>query len=263
MSRIAALILVVAGACNGGDDGVTHLDGNPGSGHDATGDGNGGIDAPPGGTTSCANPIATSATPEAVISGVLNDSAFSASGQPLVGATIAAYRGASSLGSTLTQSGGIYQITATTGGQPIEYLQASDTGYTTERYYPRAPLAKASSMPKFPLFTTADAAGFPAQFGVTQDGAKGVAVVFVFDCQSSPISNATITVSPAGSAVVKYLHSDNSTTGTATDGLGVAVVFNLGTGATTINAMKSGLMMHEHVIAPSPSYLTLAAISEQ
>ena len=254
MPRSPALLFLFLflAACNSTSDPVTGVDAKPLA------------DSGPVATTTCANPVPTTATDTVVISGVVTDGSFTGTGNALVGATLAAFRiGGATLGTDTTQNGGIYQVTATTGGLPIEYLAASNAGYTDSRFFPRAALGKATSMPKFPLFATADAAAFPTTFGVTQDPAKGVAVIFVFDCQGSPIANATVTVSPPGSAIVKYMHADNSTTGTATDSLGVAFVFDVGAGTSTIDASSSTHMMHAHTITAGPSYLTLAMIAEQ
>jgi hypothetical protein len=260
MPRRSLPVLLFVVACNGGggDDAAgtdaRKPDGDPSE-----------IDAP--GTTaptSCANPVPTTATDTVVISGTVSDGSFAGSSNPLAGATLSAFHtGGASLGTATTETGGSYQLTATTGGATIDYLQASDAGYKPMRFFPRVAIARATSVPKFPMFTTADAAAFPATFGVTQDGGKGMAIVYIASCQSSPIANATVTVTPPGSAVIKYLHADNSTTGTSTDSSGLAIVFNLGTGNTTINALVGSTELHAHVITGDPSYLTLAAISEQ
>ena len=247
MSRTFAVVLTLVVAC---DTAATTVDAPhaDGASHD-------------GGTaTSCANPLPTTAADTLTISGVLDDD----TGTGLAGATLAAFHlGGASLGTAVTETTGIYQVAATTGGAPIDYLQIASTGYRGARYFPRAPIAKSTSLAKLPLYTTANAAMLATTAGVTQDPARGLALVTVADCFGSPTANATVTVVPAGTAVVKYVHGDGSTTGTATDSTGVAMVFNLPAGTSTLGAIVGATSYHEHAITADPTYITLVTIAEQ
>ena len=256
MSRLPAVALLLLAACDGGGDGLADAALHDSSTH---------VDAPPGTTTtSCANPLPTTAADSLTISGDLTDGTLNGNGNPTAGATISAFHvTGGALGTATTESTGIYQVAATTGGATVDYLTATNAGYKESRYFPRAPLAKSTSLGTLPLFTTADAATIATTFGVTQDPTKGIALVTIQDCFGSLRSNGTVTVSPATAGTVKYLHGDGSTTGTATDATGTAVVFNIPAGSVTLGATVGGTSYHEHAVTAAASYITLATISEQ
>lgn len=255
MSRLSAVALILLAACDGGGNGATDA---------AVHDGKT-VDAPPGTTTtSCLNPLPTTAADSFTISGDLTDGSLTGQGNATSGATISAFHvTGGTLGTAITETTGIYQVTATTGGATVDYLTATNAGYKDMRYFPRAPLAKSTSLGTLPLFTTADAATIATTFGVTQDPAKGLALVTIQDCFGSLRSNGTVTVSPVTAGTVKYLHGDGSTTGTATDATGFAVVFNIPAGSVTLGATVGGTAYHEHAVTAAGSYLTIATISEQ
>jgi hypothetical protein len=254
MSRLSTVVLILLAVCDGG--GSDTPDAAP---HDGKS-----IDAPGSTGTSCLNPVPTTAADSLTISGDMTDGSLTGPGNATSGATISAFHTTgSALGTTTTEATGIYQVTATTGGATVDYLTATNAGYKDMRYFPRAPLAKSTSLGTLPLFTTADAGTIATTFGVTQDPAKGLALVTIQDCFGSLRANGTVTLSPATAGTVKYLHGDGTTTGTATDATGFAVVFNIPAGSVTIGATVGGTAYHEHAVTASASYLTITTISEQ
>ncbi|MCX5747211.1 MAG: hypothetical protein NT062_32475 [Proteobacteria bacterium] len=138
MRRTLVFILGSMAACTPADDAPATVDAP--------------VVIPP--ATSCLNPLPTTATPMVLLSGVVTDGSFSGSGNNLDAATIQA--SANGLLTTATsEASGIYQLDAATNGKPVDFLTLSKAGYTTTRYFPRAPIAKATSMPKIPVFIAA------------------------------------------------------------------------------------------------------------
>jgi hypothetical protein len=249
MRRFSILLLLAA--CNNG-----------------SGDDNAPIDAPKhlvdaagSGATTCGSPVPTTAGATLTLSGELEDS--DGTGNGVENATVTAYGGGMAQGNALSEMSGLYQVTATTGGVPVDYFTISGTGRRTERAYPAGPIDHSTTVGNLTLFATADLTTYIGMFtGVTQDPAKGMAIVTVSDCFDATRASGVVTVTPPGTSIVKYLHSDNSTDGTSTDDTGIAVVFNI-TGTVTIGAAVSGTPYHEYAIAADPSYLVLATIAER
>ena len=254
----SSLVLVILAACNstGGDDAVSK------DAPTTTGDGRT-TDAPAGSTnTSCANPLPTTTPGQANISGVVTDGSFTGQGQGLGAATLDAFHvgTATSLGTVTSESTGIYTLAAT-GGQAVDFLQLTKSGYLTTNYFPRAPLGKSTSLPRLPMFTSSELATVVAASGVTQNPSLGVAVVTVTDCTNS-LQDGAIVSAPAGTTV-KYLKSDGSFGGTSTDTVGLAMVFNIPAGSVTIGATVGGALYHEHAVTADSTHFAFSTISEQ
>jgi hypothetical protein len=213
--------------------------------------------------TTCDIPIATTASGQIDLSGAIADSSLQDSANPLVGATVTAFdTGDAALGNATTESGGIYTVNANATTKPVGYLTVAMAGYKTTRFYPRAPIAITMSQTKIPAFTNADAAAFATMAGVTPAAGTAMTLVELVDCQGTKISGGTVTVMPAGSAIVKYFHGDGTTNGTSTDGAGLAVVFNLSSGSTTFVPQASGHTFYVRAVNVDSSYLAIDTISE-
>lgn len=248
MPRFSAVLVLLLGACN------------QGSGDDTTPtDAKKTVDAAPA-ETSCGTPIPTTTGDLLNITGDLDDG--SGTGTPVAAATVTAMSAGINRGTATSEVSGLFQVAATTGGVPVELLTFAATGRKSGRYFPRQPIYKSTSLPSLPLFTPADAATFFAMFG-TQNPANGAAIITINDCADAFTANATVTVSPPGSAIVKYLHGDGSTNGTSTDATGTAVILNISPGTVTLAAMVGTQAYHAHAITADPTYVTLAAISEK
>ncbi len=219
------------------------------------------VDAAGTGATTCGSPVPTTAGATLTLSGELEDS--DGTGNGVENATVTAFGGGTAQGTALSEASGLYQVSATTGGVPVDYITMTATGRRSERAYPPGPIDHTTTIGNLTMFATADLTTYIGMFtGVTQDPAKGMAIVTVSDCFDTTKASATVTVTPPGTSVVKYLHADNSTDGTSTDDSGIAVIFNL-TGTVTLAATVSGTPYHEYAIAADPSYLVLATIAER
>ena len=90
------------------------------------------------------------------------------------------------------------------GGHPLKaYLKATKPGFRTTFFYPQYPFAISATPQLVPMISDALFATVTGMLGTTQhDGANGALLVVVADCDGTPLSGSTITVThgnaPAG-----------------------------------------------------------------
>jgi hypothetical protein len=147
---------------------------------------------------------------------------------------LATHAGADTLAADTSDTPGFYSLSITTGGTPVSgYLQMTKSGY---------------------LF-------LGSAVGVTQTAGNGFIGVIVKDCDGNTLSGATVSVSPVGSAAVRYNSgSAPSASATSTSADGVAYVFNVTPGNVTVQANSHGHALREHVVNARADAVTLTEI---
>lgn len=269
VQRLGSIALALALACLAGckdDEPVHHLPDGPPIVVDAPIDPDGpDLDMPIASATSCAEPIHTDATATILATGSVADYAgLTGNGNMLAGVQVTLNRlaGGAALGTATSDISGIYELTATTGGAAVDgYFELSGTGFVTLRYYPRAPLYKGGAVRKLSMLTTAEAASIATAAGVTQDPAKGIAIVRLTSCQGSTQEGFAVSVS--GPCDIRYLDAGGTTfTASATSSAGFAVVFNIPPGTVSIGATNGTTIDYGNDVAIGTGFLSYVELSE-
>jgi hypothetical protein len=145
---------------------------------------------------------------------------------------------------TADATGAFSQDQATEGLPRDAFLKASANGYLDSYYYPAVPLVHDLTV-KMELFKAANLATFEQIAGVTYDSTTSTLLVIVTDCNEDPVMGATVTTAPGGTVV--YFGDGKPSPGTTTtDSTGIALIPNLTSGNTTINATVSNMTLRSH-----------------
>lgn len=261
--------LSLAAACGGDDDG-----GSGGGGPDAnvTPDGAPSVDAAlptdarPA-DVSCADDELPQAAENVTVDGLV----FSLDGTdqvPLADVRVRAYPVGDEptgepLAEDVTLANGLYEVTAPTGGVPLDaYLHAvklvdpdaaepvADTSYFPSRLYPPMPVATSQGDVPIPVLDQ-DALDLVSLFtgGSDQDHEKGIIVAVVVDCAGQPAAGATVITDPAAGNVI-YANEMGipSVNRQTTSNSGLVFLLNVPDGAVTINAQIGDQQLREHVV---------------
>jgi hypothetical protein len=162
---------------------------------------------------------------------------------------------------------GAYALAIDTGGSPVNgYLHGTrPSGYKATYVYPPAPLA--TDLANIPVMMVSNTtyAFIPFIAGTeAQQGDEGLVGLLVVDCTGTPVAGATVTVSGADPANVRYpqgttVPQDSSG---ATDASGIALVFNVPMGASvTVDASTSAYEFEEHTINVRPDAITTTVLA--
>jgi hypothetical protein len=203
--------------------------------------------------------LPTSAPASITIAGAAIDQSIS--GQTaLDGVALSAYPTQTSTtasSNATSDSSGSFSLIVGTGESPVDgYLKATMSGEMDTYLYPNAPLAADESGLSVVMLTSSTYGLLALGGGVTQDAAKGVVAVLVLDCESQPVMGATISTSPAGT--VRYnTAAGPSSTATSTSADGIAYVFNVPTGDTTVSGMAGSVSLRtHHLVVRSGAFTT-------
>jgi hypothetical protein len=205
-------------------------------------------------------PIPTTAPATVTVSGRVEQNALSPTA--LGGAVVIAFRvGATdTLAIDTSFTSGSYSLSVSTGGTPVNgYLRATESGHVDTYAYPSRPLF-ADLATDILMPTTNELAFLGTVVGVTQAAGNGFIGMIVKDCNGTTLAGATVTTSPAGSAVRYNSGSSPSSTATSTSSDGVAYVFNLPAGNVTVMANVSGHTLRQHIVNARADVVTLTEI---
>lgn len=268
-NRLAYLCIALFALAACGDDGGSTGD-DDGGPIDAPGSVIDAVDMPdgPAGAYGCVgDPHPTTAPDTINISGIA-ESIDQNGTQPLANVVVTARTSADAELATDTSAAttGDYALQVTTGGTPLNgFLRGQIASYKTTYIYPPAPISgDFANIPVLMVSNTTYAfisfiAGTDAQ--TSTEGLVGILVV---DCTGTPVAGATVTVSGADPANVRYpqgttVPQDNSG---ATDTSGIALVFKVPMNTTvTVDASSPGHEFEEHVINVRPDAITTTVVA--
>lgn len=267
-NRIAYLCstLCLLAAC--GDDGGSTGDGGdidaPGSTIDAADM----PDGPPGAYGCVGDPHPTTAPPTINISGIA-ESIDQDGTNPLADVVVTARSSADTELATDTSAAttGEYALAVTTGDTPLDgFLRGEIAGYKTTYIYPPAPIS--GDFANIPVLMVSNATyaliSFVANIMPVQGTDEGLVGILVVDCTGTPVAGATVTVSGADPAYVRYpqgssVPEDNSG---ATDTSGIALVFKVPPGAAVmVDASTPDHQFEEHTINVRADSITTTVVA--
>lgn len=244
---VAALAL---GACGGG---------TTGGDDDPTGDGGGSGDAPPG--------IDAVPGPDAQPTLTVSGQAQTVSGTStvaLAGATIEAYGpgGGAPLATTTSAGDGAYALTLTTNGAPIDgYLKGTSATRLDTYLYPPRPLASDQANASMLIITQQTLELLHSLSGASQMANKGFLGVVVLDENSQPAEGATVTVSPMGTATIRYTNNGIPDANRTSTGAGATVyILNAELGQVTIDAQRGTTDFFAHAVEVRAGVVTTTAV---
>lgn len=155
--------------------------------------------------------------------------------------------GSQTLNATASDTDGSFFYTHDTGGVPrVEQLDATFAGYLALRFYPPVPVSKTLENLELHMLTATDAQMYASAGGITLDPAKGVIVVSVVDCNTSPLVGGTVSTSPRGPDVRYFAGGALSPDATATDDSGLAMIANVSATAVTVTGSYEGTSLRSH-----------------
>jgi hypothetical protein len=205
-------------------------------------------------------PLPTTAPATVTVAGQIRSNALAPTALP--GAIVTAFRtgDTTTLAADTSDSPGLYSLTITTGGTPVDgYLRVTHSGQVDTYAYPSRPLfmdlATNVLMP-----TSGELDFLAAAVNVTQADGNGFIGVIVKDCNGVPISGATVSTTPAAGAVKYNSGSTPSGSATSTSSDGVAYVFNVTAGNVTVRANGGGNTLRAHVVNARADLVTLTEI---
>lgn len=260
-ARLALVPLLATAAC--GDDGggadvdssITTTDASPDA--PATPDARPTFDAvPPADARPAAlgclgDPIPNPSAATATVSGDAFSVGFG--GQtPVQGAEIQAYDAADQAISGATDTSdaqGDWSITADLGNEPLDaYVRAVHTSYLDTYLFPPTPIYQDLGGASIIMLDTTSLGLLSQLVSVTQDNDKGMLLVVVLDCNGDPVEGATVTSNPAAGETAYIDGQTPSTSATATDSSGVAMLFNVPPGDVEVDASVMGMSLREHTV---------------
>jgi len=182
----------------------------------------------------------------------------------LPGATVELYAraGGAALATTTSGSDGTYAlpVTLTTGALDM-YLKATSAGRLDSYLYPPAALAADVSGVALLIINQQTLNGIGTAGGFTQQAGKGFIALAVADAAAQPLANATVTVTPAGTARAVYTRNGlPSSTATSTDASGAAFLANTNAGDVTVDATMGGAAFREVVVNARPGAFTMTLL---
>jgi len=265
MSRCVSLLILGLAAC-GSSSGNSPDGGGPGSNHPDGSTPPGGPDAfvpqdAPAGPFGClGKPVPTLAPDPVVISGVADTvngsfSVVTASGVKVV----AEGSDGTALGSAVTDGSGTYSISLPTGGHALDvHLAATKSGDRNSTLYPATTLYESTSAGDIVIISQSDFNLLVSVAGAQQSSNNGAVGVIVLDCEGNTLSGATVDI--PGGDVIYVAGGSPSSSATATDSEGVALVFNVPPGDATLSASVGGMTLRSHVVQSTAGVTTTAAI---
>jgi hypothetical protein len=182
---------------------------------------------------------------------------------PVDAVTLQAFAGGSAtpIATTTSNATGAFTFDLSTGGTPVDgFIQGSKAGFIDTFYYAPAPVAASTSRATILMSTPAAFSTIAAIAQVVPDPTMGTVVIGVVNCQSAPVEGAAVTVVPAGTT--RYLRNNlPNVSATSTDATGLALVFNVPAGATTVGASFGGLTLRSHAVTVRPNVLTVTVVA--
>ena len=186
------------------------------------------------------------ADPTVSLSGVVVD----ASGAGVESVMLRPRYGSQTLNATVTDAEGAFFYTHDTGGVPrVEQVDVTHPDYLALRFYPAVPVWRTIEGLELHLMSAADATNLASAAGVTLDPAKGVIVVRVVDCNSSPLVGGTVSTSPRSPDVRYFVDGAPSASATTTDDSGLAMIANVNAASVTVTGSYEGTSMRSHDVA--------------
>lgn len=224
-------------------------------------------DGPPGGYACIGDPHPTTAPGTINITGI-TESIDQNGTQPLANVVVTARSTADAELATDTSAAttGDYALSVTTGGTPLEgFLRGQVASYKTTYIYPPAPISGDFANIPVLMVSNTTYAFIPFIAGTeAQQADEGIVGLLIVDCTGTPVAGATVTVSGADPANVRYpmgstLPQDSSG---STDASGIAMVFNVPQNATvTVDASTAAYEFEEHVINVRGDAITTTVIA--
>jgi hypothetical protein len=172
---------------------------------------NGTVVVPPDGhrpNFTCATQPAPSVADDPItLSGAVETIAMNGTLQPVDAAEVALFRAGQPvvLSRMNSDAAGAFSTGAlASGGHPLKaYLKATKPGFRTTFFFPQYPFWTSLTPERVPMISDALFATVTGMLGATQhDGTNGALLVVVADCDGTPLTGATITVThgnaPAG-----------------------------------------------------------------
>jgi hypothetical protein len=242
---------------NAGDDDQPSPDADPGA-PDA------GPDAMPGAYDCIGDPFPTTAPATITVGGHTNE--INTQGQvPLgeVAVTANQQTGDTEIDSMTSDAAGIYSLSATTGGTPVNgYLHGVKANFKETYVYPPAPLA--NDQPNIPVLMVSNLvySVLPALAQADQDADHGFLGVLVVDCFGAPVSGAQVTSN--GGGTVRYVMgtSVGNAEVTQTDSSGIALIFNVNVGDTVeVDATAGGNDLAAHTVKVRADVVTTTVVA--
>src|SRR5436190_6863864 len=190
--------------------------------------------------------LPTTAPATITVSGRITGNALAPTALP--GAVVLASHGIDTLAVDTSDTPGMYSLSITTGGTPVNgFLRVTKSGYLSTYAYPARALA-ANDTTNVLVITQNEFDFLSAATGQTQQSGNGFIGVVVTDCNGTALANATVQTSPAGTVRYNDAAGAPSMTATSTSGGGVAYVFNVPAGDVTVMATANGHTLRQHVV---------------
>jgi hypothetical protein len=156
--------------------------------------------------------------------------------QPLAGAT------------DTSDAQGNWSITASVGNEPLDaYVRATHAEYMDTYLYPPTSLYEDLTGASV-IMLNSGTLGLLELLGLSQDDDKGVLLVAVLDCDGNPVEGASVTTTPAAGQTAYLENGAPSTTATATDSSGAAMLFNVPAGDVEVDATVMGMSLRAHTV---------------
>ena len=197
------------------------------------------------------------AAPTVSLSGRVVDAA----GTGLAGVMLRPRFGSQTLNATLSDTDGSFFYTHDTGGVPrIEQLDATLAGYLPLRFYPAVPVSQTLENLELHLMTAADTMAFATAANVTLDPTKGLIVVRVVDCNTSPLVGGTVSTSPRSPDVRYFVEGQVSRDATTTDESGLAIIANVNAASVTVTGSYEGTSLRSHDVTVGANAIVETAL---
>jgi hypothetical protein len=268
-NRLAYLCASISLLAACGDDGGGTGDDTPDidASGDPTIDGAPMPDGPPGAYSCIGDSHPTTAPGTINVSGV-SESISTDGTAPLPGATVTARNSADQLldSATAADTTGEYALQIDTGGTPLSgYLLGELEGYKDTYVYAPAPLATdLANIPVLMVDASVVWPFLPIIAMAPQSAQNGFVGILVVDCTGTPVAGATVTVSGAAAANVRYPQGTTVPTNSdgATDTSGLALVFNVPPGNTImVDASTPDHEFEAHAIVVRADVITSTVVA--
>lgn len=201
--------------------------------------------------------LPTEAAAKITVSGTVTALADDA---PLAGVMLRGRAGNINLMPVMSQPDGSFYYSYNSNNVPrVGTLDATFAGYLDTRLYPPVPVASDITV-AVRMLTAADAAALATAGGLTLDPTKGMALVEVVDCNGSPLVGGTVSTSPRGPEVRYFADGEPSTTATATDESGRAMIANINPAATTITGSWEGTSVRGHDVVVVANAIVITSL---
>jgi hypothetical protein len=143
---------------------------------------------------------------------------------------------------------GAWSITADVGNEPLDaYVRGTLAGYLDTYLFPPTPLFEDLTGASI-IMLDSGALALLGFLGLSQDNDKGVLLVAVLDCDGNPVEGASVTTTPPAGQTAYLDNGQPSTSATATDSSGAAMLFNVPAGDVEVNATVMGMSLRAHTV---------------